>query len=70
MNRLPHVSPEPYVTAILKRAERLGWPAVDVAGETVGPGEKAWGAFVAEADRGRLVRAVGVLVVMEHRTKG
>jgi hypothetical protein len=64
---LPHTSTAPLVVHVLDRAARLGYPAVALPGGVVGPGEGAWGAWVATADRRQLVEAIGVLTVRVHR---
>ena len=55
------------IVHVLELAERLGYPAVELPGEAVGPGRAAWGAWGAAATHRQLAGAVGVLVTRVHR---
>ena len=68
-DRSPYWSTEGLLTNVLDLAARLGWPAVELSGGTVGPGEAAWGAWAAAATGVQLSRAIGVLTARTHRER-
>jgi hypothetical protein len=69
MDGLPHTSSESYITDVLAYAERLGYPALNVAGTAIAAGRNGWGAFVAAADRRQLVQALGIVIAKAHRER-
>jgi hypothetical protein len=54
----------------LDLAGLLDWPATAIAPDArVGPGRDAWEAWGAQARRRQLARAIGALVVQQHRER-
>jgi hypothetical protein len=69
MDNLSHTSSESYITSAVEFAERLNFPALEVAGSPVAAGRNGWGAFVASANRLQLVQALGIVIAKAHRER-
>ena len=68
-DRSPAWSTEGLLRHVVDLAARLAWPAVEVPGGVVCPGEVAWDAWAASATGVQLAQAIGVLTVRAHYEK-